>query len=185
MQTETQAFTDDDDPAPTTARKTAEEPLPSIEELMANLSASHDGDTEDADDEPPPEPEWGEMIAPEAIVADSGKTGNGSEPSPFKDAASQLLIEVDSENPVEHALTESLTTIGRSESADIGVDGNFISRIHARILRLGKETIIEDAGSKNGTRVNSENVDRCVLRHGDLVRIGTARFRFVDRSEEA
>lgn len=184
MQTETLAFTEDD-PGPTKNGTEAEEQLPSIEELMANLSATQDGSTDSGEEEQPEEPEWKEMISPEVIVAEAGNTGNGSNASPFAGAATQLLIGLDSEPPVEHALTAPLTTIGRSESADIPVDGNFISRIHARILVIGDETIIEDAGSKNGTRVNSEPVERCALKHGDLVRIGTARFRFVDRSAEA
>jgi pSer/pThr/pTyr-binding forkhead associated (FHA) protein len=32
--------------------------------------------------------------------------------------------------------------------------------------------------------VNSERIERHVLEHGDLIRIGTARFRFVDQSAD-
>jgi pSer/pThr/pTyr-binding forkhead associated (FHA) protein len=73
-----------------------------------------------------------------------------------------------------------LLTIGRSDSADIKIDGDYISRIHSRILRIGMDSVIEDADSKNGTRVNGEIIERHVLKHGDLIRVGTANFRFVD-----
>ena len=45
---------------------------------------------------------------------------------------------------------------------------------------LGMDSVIEDAGSRNGTRVNGELVRRHVLKHGDLVRVGSASFRYVD-----
>ena len=42
------------------------------------------------------------------------------------------------------------------------------------------DSVIEDADSRNGTRVNGELIERHVLKHGDLIRVGTANFRYVD-----
>lgn len=189
MQTETATFSDEDsDDDEADATNGSKEQLPSIEELMANINAKNDGDGANgfsdakAEDVEPPEAEWKEMIAPEAIVADAEGAGGVKNAI---GAPTQLLVNLDEDNEDEHPLTEPLTTIGRSASADIAITGNFISRIHARILVIGAETVIEDAGSKNGIRVNSERVERHVLRDGDLIRIGTVRFRFVDRSDAA
>lgn len=153
--------------------------LPSIDELMATfsghgnaLSASHstlrvESDTvADAG-------EYQEMISPELIVLGSGRERSRSTPERF-------LVLLDPSGHTKCPLNQDLQTIGRSESADIKVDGEFISRIHARILRIGMDSVIEDAGSRNGTRVNAEPVKRHVLRHGDLIRIGSANFRYVD-----
>jgi pSer/pThr/pTyr-binding forkhead associated (FHA) protein len=47
------------------------------------------------------------------------------------------------------------------------------------------DSVIEDAGSKNGTRVNGELVQRHVLKHGDLLRVGSVSFRYVDTATGA
>jgi hypothetical protein len=74
-------------------------------------------------------------------------------------------------------------TIGRAESCDLGLFGdNGIERMHARILRLGGQYVIEDAGSGTGTFVNDIRIEAATpLRSGDLIGVGKARLRFVAR----
>jgi hypothetical protein len=153
--------------------------LPSIDELMATfsgssgaLSASHS--TMKADSEFSGETgEYQEMISPDLIVL-----GSSGEKTPSQ--AESYLVLLEGSNKTKCPLDQDLLTIGRSDSADIKIDGDYISRIHSRILRIGMDTVLEDADSKNGTRVNGELISRHVLKHGDLVRVGTANFRFVD-----
>jgi hypothetical protein len=176
MQTETQTLDDDAIDDDTGVNQGL---LPSIDELMATfsgsdnaLSASHstlrvDNNTDDDAEE------YQEMISPDLIVL-------GSRRDPRQATVERFLVLLDPAGHTKCSLNQDLLTIGRSDSADIKVDGDFISRIHARILRIGVDTVIEDAGSKNGTRVNTRLVDRHVLRHGDLVRVGSANFRYVD-----
>ena len=72
-------------------------------------------------------------------------------------------------------------TIGRGHDSDIRIASHFVSRVHAKISTSGLATIIEDAGSKNGILVNSERVQRRVLRDGDVVSLGDdLNLRFVD-----
>lgn len=155
--------------------------LPSIDELMSafgnedgspELSPSHStlqvesGSSETSG-------EYQEMISPELIVLGSGGEKTAATPERF-------LVLLQSGGHTKCPLDEDLLTIGRSESADIQIDGDFISRIHARILRIGLDTVIEDAGSKNGTWVNGQQIERHTLKHGDLIRVGSANFRLVD-----
>ena len=77
-------------------------------------------------------------------------------------------------HPVEYALREGDMTIGRGNKSDIRLSNDFVSRIHAKIRTRKTVTVIEDASSRNGTTVNSVRVQRCVLRDGDVVRIGGA-----------
>jgi len=154
--------------------------LPSIEELMSTFGnddesevpSSQTGERRDSESGEP-SGEYQEMISPNLIVLGSGREKIG-------DATERFLVLLQPGNHTKCALDEDLLTIGRSESADIQIDGDFISRIHARILRIGKQTYIKDAGSKNGTWVNGEPVSRQALKHGDLIRIGSAHFRLVD-----
>jgi hypothetical protein len=175
MQTET--LTQGDEPLLDLSEQSINS-LPSIDELMTAFSGlentssqSHStlrvepADADAADD-------YQEMLAPEEMVLDS----RSARSRPVQ----RCLLLVDAEQPTQYPLNQNLMTIGRSESADIQVDADFISRIHARVLMIGMDVIIEDAGSKNGTRVNAELVERHVLKHGDLIRIGSARFRYFD-----
>jgi pSer/pThr/pTyr-binding forkhead associated (FHA) protein len=75
-------------------------------------------------------------------------------------------------------------TIGRSTSADIQIDDDFISRIHARIVSDEYRTIVEDVDSKNGIKVNSRLIARHALQHGDVIGLGKLRFTFVETSAE-
>lgn len=63
-------------------------------------------------------------------------------------------------------------TIGRASSNDICIRREFVSRTHARLVVRGISAIIEDAGSKNGTLVNSVPVTRRQLADGDIVSLG-------------
>jgi len=74
--------------------------------------------------------------------------------------------------------------IGREAHNDIAVDHRSVSDFHARVHFDGTDYILEDQGSDQGTRVNSERYRRFVLRQNDLVQVGDVRFRFV-RPEDA
>lgn len=117
--------------------------------------------------------DYQEMLSPDEMVL-------GSKSNLSRHAMRHCLVLLQSGEQVRFPVDQDLITIGRSESADIQAEGDFISRIHARVLRIGMDVIIEDAGSKNGTRVNSESIDRHVLKNGDLVQVGSACFRYID-----
>ena len=78
--------------------------------------------------------------------------------------------------------------IGRGADADIRVMDDEISRRHARIAVLGKDILVEDLGSKNGTFLNGTPVRRKALSDGDKIQIGATtvlRFSVHDRLEES
>ncbi|AKF07701.1 GGDEF domain-containing protein [Sandaracinus amylolyticus] len=78
--------------------------------------------------------------------------------------------------------------IGRGADADIRVMDDEISRRHARIAVLGKDILVEDLGSKNGTFLNGTAVRRKALQDGDKIQVGATtvlRFSVHDRLEES
>ena len=84
-----------------------------------------------------------------------------------------------------HRLTGGETTLGRDAECALCFDDGTISRVHARIVGKGHDLVFEDAGSLNGSFVNHARTDRCVLQHGDRVRLGSVvRFQFQRASEE-
>jgi len=96
------------------------------------------------------------------------------------EASRKLVILVDGEG-IDYPLIKSEMTIGRGQYSDIRIASHFVSRTHAKVITNGIATVIEDAGSKNGILVNSERVQRRVLRDGDIVSLGgELNLRFVD-----
>lgn len=73
-------------------------------------------------------------------------------------------------------------TIGRQEASDIPLpwDGA-VSRVHARLERIGEEwTLVDDGSSRNGTFVNAVRIrGRRRLCDGDVIRIGFTTFAYV------
>lgn len=85
------------------------------------------------------------------------------------------------------ALTTGSTLIGRSDSADLTLVDDGVSRRHAKIA-ISDEDIVNliDLDSTNGTFVNGTRVDMVILREGDRVQIGPeATLQFVYKTREA
>src|ERR1044071_7740388 len=77
--------------------------------------------------------------------------------------------------------------IGRGRDADIRIQGDGISRQHAR-MKVGADGVqFEDLGSTNGSFVNGERVERVALQDGDKIQLGTAtilKFNYQDEIDE-
>jgi pSer/pThr/pTyr-binding forkhead associated (FHA) protein len=120
--------------------------------------------------------------APRSIaIPEAAAPGENPAPPPVS-GMTRLLVFLDAAHPIKYPLFKDVMTIGRSESADIQIDGHFISRVHARIVRAADKVTVEDVGSKNGISVNSEAVTRHELKHGDVIGIGKLRFTFIEVS---
>ena len=51
-------------------------------------------------------------------------------------------------------------------------------RLTFRKLKVGGRFVVYDMGSSNGTHVNGTKVSQQVLNNGDLVQVGSTKFRF-------
>jgi pSer/pThr/pTyr-binding forkhead associated (FHA) protein len=72
-----------------------------------------------------------------------------------------------------HPLLEETSTIGRTPANTIVLPDGSVSGRHARVDRTAEGFVIEDAGSRNGTYINSEKLsEKRLLADGDLVRLG-------------
>jgi len=78
--------------------------------------------------------------------------------------------------------------IGRSEDADIRVDEDNVSRVHAKVcVNKGGTIQIVDQNSTNGTFVNTKRQKSATLEHGDMILLGNTILKFVsgDNAESA
>lgn len=72
----------------------------------------------------------------------------------------------------EFSLEDAKTVIGRSDQADVTIDDDFVSKLHAMLLLRSGELTIVDLNSSNGTLVNSKRVTTKVLKNLDIISIG-------------
>jgi DNA-binding response OmpR family regulator len=83
----------------------------------------------------------------------------------------------------EYILDQDVYTIGRSATCQIIVPLNVVSRLHAKIERLGPRYMLSDVGSANGTFVNSRQIQaQHLLQDRDVIGLGSPLpiLRFMD-----
>ena len=81
----------------------------------------------------------------------------------------------------ERPLTAPLFTIGRSDSNDLELAADTVSRLHAAVVESHGRWFVEDRGSFNGTYLNGNRIQpgvRLPLRHGDRVTVGSQHLVF-------
>jgi hypothetical protein len=87
---------------------------------------------------------------------------------------SSTAVEAGTVIPLEGGIT-----IGRSGAATLSIGDQFVSHMHARILRRGAYHFVEDLGSTNGTFLNDRRVERdAQLKVHDSLRIGQTILRY-------
>jgi pSer/pThr/pTyr-binding forkhead associated (FHA) protein len=87
--------------------------------------------------------------------------------------ASKLVITEGALEGIEIPLGTSQITIGRAPDSTIVLDDDFVSTNHARLIPQGKNWIIEDLNSTNGTWIERDRVIKpTVLQPRTTLRIG-------------
>ncbi len=76
-------------------------------------------------------------------------------------------------------------TIGREEGNAIQLNDDRVSRFHVKIQEDDRKLVLTDLESTNGTRVNGEDIQLRILRHGDLITVGRSVLLFGSRDEIA
>jgi DNA-binding NtrC family response regulator len=84
---------------------------------------------------------------------------------------------------------DGVLQIGRAAEADIQIDSEAVSRMHAKLIFAKGRAQVTDLGSHNGTFVNGERIDgSCTLVSGDVVSIAETllilRSTRLDRSRD-
>ena len=143
---------------------------------------------------PPPEertevapPDWPQAgVGAPPPVGMSGGPARGAPRMPaaggtrvIERAPKHLAMLVDRSRPDRKYDLEAITNIGREKTNQIVLEHPTASRHHAWIKAEGKDFLVFDVGSANGTYVNDESVEAPRrLEHGDIVRFGEEAFVF-------
>lgn len=85
----------------------------------------------------------------------------------------QLIISGPGYFDTAYDLLDGETMLGRGEDNDIVLSGDSVSRRHARLVARNGLLLIEDLGSRNGSRLNEQTLQgMATLNPGDVVRMG-------------
>lgn len=76
----------------------------------------------------------------------------------------------------------AVRTVGRGAQADFVLRDPLASRVHCRLSASGRQLLVEDLDSTNGTFVNGSRAGIVGLEAGDRLRVG--RSEFIVRSDE-
>ena len=89
----------------------------------------------------------------------------------------RVIVTRDGETVADYELSERQYVIGRTELADIVVEDNYVSKMHAMLKVYSNAVVLLDLNSTNGTTVNSAVVQKTILRNNDIISLGRYRLK--------
>ncbi len=114
------------------------------------------------------------------VIALESTVLTGSLPSKSDQAQSAcLVILFGAEIGRRITLAERDVVIGRASTADLQIDAESVSRVHATLSRNAHGYVLRDRDSTNGTFVNDQPIREHLLTDGDQIRIGRAMLKFL------
>ena len=102
----------------------------------------------------------------------AGAASNAANNKPREqEAFPTLTLLADGIGAQEFLLDRPHFRIGRADDNDMSIHSPYVSQHHILLIRRDDATILVDLDSTNGTFVNSERVDKCVLANDDVIEI--------------
>jgi pSer/pThr/pTyr-binding forkhead associated (FHA) protein len=90
-----------------------------------------------------------------------------------------VLIARGSHKGSRFLITAEGASIGRSAASGIFLDDVTVSRTHATVVKNGKDFVLKDSGSLNGTYLNNVSISEHTLVSGDEFQIGKFHLLFI------
>lgn len=84
----------------------------------------------------------------------------------------------------DYLINKKRTLVGRLSYCDIQIDSIAVSGEHATISHLFGKFSLADMGSTNGTLLNSQPVEKAMLKHHDVIEIGNYRLKFSEQDAD-
>jgi two-component system cell cycle response regulator len=122
---------------------------------------------------------------------DTTRMSPAPRPAGSEEDAAYLVVLAGSAVGEMYKVDKERTVMGRGDTVDVRLIDEGISREHAQIVQEvntnGKQAILEDLGSTNGTFCNGARVQRQVLSDGDKILLGSTtilKFTYTDKLDE-
>ena len=74
-------------------------------------------------------------------------------------------------------------TIGRDPSSNLCINDANVSRAHAQLTDNGREVVLRDLNSTNGTMVNGRRIADAIIRPGDVIHVGNSQVRLSEAQQ--
>jgi hypothetical protein len=90
----------------------------------------------------------------------------------------RLLVNPDSSEAWEIELKPGVNSLGRGEENDVPIEHSSVSNSHCQIIVMGRNALLRDVGSVNGSFVEGRLVEEAQLRPGQLFQLGSVEVRY-------
>ena len=94
------------------------------------------------------------------------------------DPGARLSVSISDGMTVEVRLGQKEVKIGRGREADLQLPDPSVSRLHAKIFRVGRQYFLSDLRSRNGTLADGERITQLALEDGRMFQVGPFRIHF-------
>jgi len=122
---------------------------------------------------------WDDIDHPDCRSQAGGEADMVEVDTSADEESPKLIVTLYGETLQEIEMVDSRALIGRSDVSDIVIEGQFVSRQHAILIRDQDAVILIDIKSRNGSFVNSRRVTSKVLRDNDIISIGDHRIKLI------
>src|SRR4030067_1044844 len=95
-------------------------------------------------------------------------------------AGTSVLMGEDQTDVHPYRISRPGVALGKAEFANIKVKGFWVSSLQAKIVEEDTSHVLVNVGKKGKTKVNGEDVDRCVVKNDDLIQVGKSVFRSLE-----
>ncbi len=82
----------------------------------------------------------------------------------------------------EYRIDRDVTTIGKAKFVHVHAKGFMLSGIQAKLVKEQNEVVLVNLGRKGKTKVNGEEIDKQILRNGDIIQVGKSTYKFLEAS---
>ena len=107
------------------------------------------------------------------------KRGNDGEGAMIQgDPGARLSVTISNGMTVEVRLGQKEVKIGRGHEADLQLPDPSVSRLHAKVFRVGRQYFLADLRSRNGTHADGKRITQLALEDGRMFQVGPFRIHF-------
>ena len=94
------------------------------------------------------------------------------------DPGARLSVTISNGMTVEVRLGQKEVKIGRGHEADLQLPDPSVSRLHAKVFRVGRQYFLADLRSRNGTHADGRRITQLSLEDGRMFQVGPFRIHF-------
>ncbi|HUW27058.1 MAG TPA: FHA domain-containing protein [Sulfuriferula sp.] len=93
----------------------------------------------------------------------------------------KLIVSFEGALKGHYFLDKERFTIGRNSDSDIILEGRGVSNIHAVIVTISNDHVLEDARSTNGILVNAKKVEKHILQNNDVIELSGYQLKYINQ----